>query len=130
MSTINLRQNTAEEGETTLGRPLTNAEIDTNFQNLNATKQEFKVVSVTTTPHTQDVLDTHHLYSGIAAAVDLLDPADHVGVTVHKNLLGSAVVLTPPTGTIDGAANYTLSALYDSVSIYSDGTNYFIQNGS
>lgn len=38
----------------------------------------------------------------------------------------NTVVISPPSGTIDGAASRTLSFQYDSVMITSDGTNFFL----
>ena len=38
----------------------------------------------------------------------------------------NTVVISPPSGTIDGAASKSLVAQYDSLTITSDGTNFFI----
>jgi hypothetical protein len=74
---------------------------------------------------------THYNYdsTGGAIIVNLLPVTTHHEVTTHKLSAGSnSVTLTAPSGTtIDGSQTKVLSSIYDSVSIYSDGTNYFIQ---
>ena len=111
----------------------------------------FSLVTVTTPTYTQIPEHTHHNYDDDAAFpgggsgsgnggadplyVDLLDPTLHVEVTVHKKIGSSAdVVLVPPSGvTIDGItgdgdiSGYHLTSKYESISIYSDGSGYFIQ---
>jgi hypothetical protein len=56
-------------------------------------------------------------------------PAPSAGTIFHVKKTDSSlntVVITPPSGTIDGAANKTLSYQYSSVSVVSDGTNFFL----
>lgn len=76
---------------------------------------------------------THFVYdddiagSGINAT--LLPVANHTGVKTHKKIGSTGTVtLNPPAGMlIDGAPIYVLNSQYQSVQIYTDGTNYFIQ---
>lgn len=56
-------------------------------------------------------------------------PAPTSGKIVHIKKTDSSlngVIISPPTGTIDGAASKTLAFQYDSLTIVSDGTNFFI----
>lgn len=77
------------------------------------------------------VADTTHLVntSGGAAAVTL--PAVTLDRFVRiKDSSGNAntnnIVITPASGTIDGAASHTIDSDYGSVVLVSDGTNWFI----
>ena len=86
--------------------------------------------TITTTPHTQVVDTTHNLYdddtAGTQIAVTLLAPTSHKGETTHMKIGTTAdVVLTPASGTINGAGSYTLTTQYQAVKVFSDGTNYF-----
>lgn len=47
-------------------------------------------------------------------------------ITVKRNSASYLVYVAPASGTIDGSASYTLSANYQSVTVISDGTNWFI----
>lgn len=65
--------------------------------------------------------------------VDLPDPvlsgSNHVNriITVKKADSGAGkVTITPPSGTIDGAATYTLYSQYDFVTLQADATNWNI----
>lgn len=66
--------------------------------------------------------------AGGARVVTLQAPGQHIGkrVSVRKTE-GSAntVTVTPPSGTIDGAATLVLSAAAPKCSVLSDGTNFF-----
>jgi len=65
--------------------------------------------------------------SGGAATITL--PAPVSGKIVHIKKIDSsvnAVTISPPSGTIDGAASESLLTQYDSLSIVSDGTNFFL----
>lgn len=82
--------------------------------------------------HDQVKTNTHTLYDATAGDIvmDLIDPAEHVGVTQHKRVDASTntVTLSSSTGIlIDGASEYTLDTQYEAVGVYTDGTNYFIQ---
>ena len=105
----------------------------------------FSVVTVTTAAYSQTTQHTNHLYddtlltpggggsggSGGEACmiVYLLPVAEHIGVTIHKKIGDSCdIELVPPVGsTIDGAASYLLTSQYEAISIFTDGTNYFVQ---
>ncbi len=73
--------------------------------------------------------------SGPCMVVDLLPPAQHVNVTQHKKIGDSCtVMLLPPSGvSLDGiesdglVSGYSLTSQYESISIFTDGTDYFIQ---
>ena len=127
----------------------THADVE-NVINSNATDAEnrltsleLNIITVTTTQHTQVIEHTHHNYDDDAAFsggggplyVNLLPVSQHSNVTVHKKIGSSAdVVLVPPSGvkidgiTGDGSTNgYHLTSKYESVSIYTDGNDYFIQ---
>jgi hypothetical protein len=109
----------------------------------------FSVLTVTTATYTQTTEHTNYLYDdtlltpggggsggsgsgsggGACMIVDLLPVAQHVGVTIHKKIGDSCdIELVAPVGsTIDGAASYLLTSQYESISIFTDGSNYFIQ---
>lgn len=73
--------------------------------------------------------------SSACIIVDLLPTNQHVGVTHHKKIGDSCdVLLLPPSGVaLDGKVSdgsisgYALSSQYESISIFTDGTDYFIQ---
>lgn len=104
---------------------------------------EFSLFDVTGSSYTQVTGYTHYNYNDDTAFgggggplyVDLLSVSQHSNVTVHKKIGSSAdVVLVPPSGvkidgiTGDGSTNgYHLTSKYESVSIYTDGNDYFIQ---
>ena len=105
----------------------------------------FSVVTVTAAAYTQTTQHTNHLYDdtllttppddgsggggGACMIVDLLPVAQHIGVTIHKKIGNSCEIeLVAPVGsTIDGAASYLLTSQYEAISIFTDGTNYFVQ---
>ena len=75
---------------------------------------------------------THVIYDATEGniTVQLLNTSSHVGVTQHKltSDTTNTVTLSAPTGaTIDGNTTYVLDTQYESIGIYTDGTNYFIQ---
>jgi hypothetical protein len=92
------------------------------------------VTTVTNNSYTQAVGNTHSIYndddvsvtSDITAA--LMPAAGHTGTSVHKKIGSSHnVVITPPVGaTIDGQSSFTLQFENESISIFSDGTNFYI----
>lgn len=53
----------------------------------------------------------------------------HEGTTIHKNISPNGkVVLTPPVGTmIDGETSFTLDKKFESIGVFSDGVEYFIE---
>ena len=91
------------------------------------------VETVTSNTYTQPSTTTHTIYNDNDVSVTqdivatLMSPADHTGTTVHKKVGNSHnVIITPPSGTIDGASSFTLQFENESVSIFSDGTNFYI----
>ena len=91
------------------------------------------VQTVTTTTYTQVVDTTHHLYDDDTAGADitvtLASPASVTKSVIHKKIGTSHnVILTPPTGvTIDGANTYTITQQNESITLFTDGSNYYIQ---
>ena len=89
--------------------------------------------SVTTTTYTQETGISHFLYddttAGGAISVDLLNPTGVNNVTQHKKIGNTADVTlnAPATYTIDGENSLTLTQQYESITLYSNGSNYFIQ---
>lgn len=66
--------------------------------------------------------------SGAAFDVTLPAPSQDTYVSVKKtdSSTNAVTVITPNSETIDGASSHALGSQYDSVTITSDGTNYFI----
>lgn len=91
------------------------------------------VQTVTTTTHTQVVDTTHHLYDDDTAGADIIvtlaSPASVTKSIIHKKIGTSYnVILTPPAGvTIDGANTYTITQQNESITLFTDGSNYYIQ---
>lgn len=89
--------------------------------------------SVTATTYTQETGISHFLYddttAGGAISVDLLNPTGVNNVTQHKKIGNTADVTlnAPATYTIDGENSFTLTQQYESITLYSNGSNYFIQ---
>lgn len=71
-----------------------------------------------------------HLVDTSAARSLTLPAAASLLVVTVKDSTGSAatnnITITPASGTIDGAASFTIDAAYMSVMIVSDGTNWFV----
>lgn len=94
----------------------------------------FNLTKITTPGnYTQSNNYTHFVYdddtAGSGINVTLLSVSNHDGVKTHKKIGSTGTVtLNPPAGVlIDGAPVYVLNSQYQSVQIYTDGTNYFIQ---
>ncbi len=91
------------------------------------------IQTVTTTTHTQVADTTHHLYdddtAGDDIVVTLVSPATIVKSVTHKKIGSNHnVILTPPTGvTIDGYSIYNITQQNESVTLFTDGINYYIQ---
>lgn len=65
--------------------------------------------------------------SGGAWALTLPAPSNGAMVTVKKtDATANAVTVTPPSGTIDGAANFPVVTQYQSATFVSDATNWFV----
>jgi hypothetical protein len=94
----------------------------------------FNLTKITTPGnYTQINSYTHFVYdddtAGSGINVQLLAIANHTGVKTHKKIgTTGTVTLNPPAGVlIDGAPVFVLNAQYQSVQLYTDGTNYLIQ---
>jgi hypothetical protein len=93
----------------------------------------FALTTISSSIYVQTPSFTHTLYNDTSATgtmtVYLLPPASHVGVTQHKKIGSTANVVLSATGgsLIDGYPIYTLVNQYESIGLYTDGTNYFIQ---
>jgi len=89
--------------------------------------------SVEATSYTQEPGISHFLYddttAGGAISVDLLNPTGVKNITQHKKIGNTADVTlnAPATYTIDGENSFTLTQQYESITLYSNGSNYFIQ---
>lgn len=83
--------------------------------------------------YTQSNIYSHFVYDDDAAGsginVTLLPVAGHTGVKVHKKLGSTGTItLNAPAGVlIDGVPVYVLNSQYQSVKLYTDGTNYLIE---
>ena len=85
--------------------------------------------SVTGTPTTLNAEDTMVLCnSGSAQTVNLASAATCAGRTITVKQLGAGNVTLDGNAseTIDGATTYALTAAFQSVSVYSDGSNWHV----
>jgi len=65
--------------------------------------------------------------SSVSYVITLQAPLSGQMVTIKKiDSSTNTVTITPPSGTIDGQASVVLSTQYQTITIASDGTNYFI----
>ena len=64
----------------------------------------------------------------VTSNVSVTLPAQINGKTIHikRNTSAGFVTVLPGSGTIDGAASYILSANYQTVSLITDGTNWYV----
>lgn len=89
--------------------------------------------TVETVSYTQESSVSHFLYddttAGGAINVTLLNPTGVKTVTQHKKIGNTADVTlnAPATYSIDGQNSFTLTEQYESITLYSNGSNYFIQ---
>lgn len=86
------------------------------------------VVSVSTSSTLSDS-NKVALVSAASGSVTVTLPSPKNGLTVNVKKVDSSgytVVVSPPSGTIDGAASKTISSQWDSLTITSDGTNWFL----
>jgi hypothetical protein len=73
--------------------------------------------------------DSVVLVNASVATVNITLPAPASGKVYNIKKTDSsanAVVISPPSGTIDGAASKSLAVQYDALTIVSDGANFFI----
>jgi hypothetical protein len=93
----------------------------------------FALTTISSSNYVQNASFTHTIYNDTPSTgsmtVYLLPPLYHVGVTQHKKIGSTAnVILSAPSGVlIDGYPTHTLTNQYESIGLYTDGTNYFIQ---
>jgi hypothetical protein len=68
------------------------------------------------------------VYVSNTSNITLPTPTSNAGkkVTIKKTDTGTTTTILPASGTIDGDANFEMPYQYDSITIESDGTNYFI----
>lgn len=104
-----------------------------SVSNNQGTTNVFSLTTISSNSYIQDSSYTHNLYNDTPSTgtitVYLLPPAYHIGVTQHKKIGStSSVILSAPNGAlIDGYPIYTLNNQYESIGLYTNGTNYFIQ---
>ena len=117
-------------GSTTAGSMDNVAIGATTASTIRVTGMTLGYASVATTPYTataaSNIIGVTH--AG-AAAVTL--PANTAGrVVTVKDEQGNAgtqnITVTPASGTIDGSANYVINTNYGSITVYCNGTNWFI----
>ena len=62
------------------------------------------------------------------ASITLTLPSQTSGrfLEIKRNTIAGFVTITPSTGMIDGGSNYVLTANYQSASLVSDGTNWWV----
>ncbi len=102
--------------------------IQTQLNNKIAITEVFSVLSssgtFTATANSTHLVDT----SGGSSAITL--PAVSISRYVHIKDKGNAeannITITPASGTIDGSASLVINSNYGSVTLVSDGTNWFI----
>jgi hypothetical protein len=81
------------------------------------------------TAGTLDDWDRVVFYNGGSPATLVLAPAANtVGAIVHLKQIGTGTLTVDANGAenIDGSANWSASAQYDGITVYSDGSNWYI----
>ena len=90
----------------------------------------FAIKTVTGSTYTQEPNFTHFHYTSAGnVTIDLIHPTGATYINRHKKLSNAGnVTLDPPEGvTIDGSETFVLNTQYESIALYTDGSNYFIQ---
>jgi hypothetical protein len=93
----------------------------------------FNLIRVTESEFIESNEYSHFLYDddlvGSSINVTLLPVASHTGVKFHKKIGDTgSVTLTPPAGvTIDGESYFSINTKNQTVGLFTDGINYFIQ---
>jgi len=93
----------------------------------------FNLIKVTESEFIESNEYSHFLYDddlvGSSINVTLLPVASHTGVKFHKKIGDTgSVTLTPPAGvTIDGESYFSINTKNQTVGLFTDGINYFIQ---
>jgi len=88
-----------------------------------------RAVNTYTSNTTISNLDSVVLVNATSAPVTITLPASVIGKYFDVKKMDSSantVTIAPTSGTIDGAANKTISIQYASITIIGDGTNFFI----
>jgi hypothetical protein len=98
-----------------------------------ASISSFCVQPVSDIIYTQPLSATHFIYNdddaGETITAVLLPPNQQKHITCHKKIGSTAQVIlsAQPGTTIDGSSYVTLTEQYQSIKIFSDGSNYFIE---
>jgi len=93
----------------------------------------FNLIKVTESEFIESNEYSHFLYDddlvGSSINVTLLPVGSHTGVKFHKKIGDTgSVTLTPPAGvTIDGESYFSINTKNQTVGLFTDGINYFIQ---
>lgn len=101
--------------------------------NSSSSGDSITVKSVNSATYTQESSYSHFTYddttAGEAMSITLLNPTGVTTVTQHKKIGNTADVTlnAPATYSIDGQNSFTLTEQYESITLYSNGSNYFIQ---
>ena len=121
------------------GRILVNGAVDNGVDTLQVNGSETantfipSGISTKTAAYSTTRNDRTILANAATAAftVTLVTPVGNQGLIQTVKKIDSSVnvvTITPVAGTIDGAASLTLTAQYGSITVQSDGTNYWILN--
>ena len=97
------------------------------------TGQKLVINNITTNPYTlpspslSRIEEAYFAQTG-SSAITLFTAVGYNGFVIQiKNLTSSAITITPTASqTIDGASSFSLNAQYESVTLISDGSNWFI----
>jgi hypothetical protein len=116
-------------GSTTAGTMNNVAIGATTASTIKVTGMTVGYASVATTPYTAS--DSTMIIGTRSGAAAITLPTNTAGrMLVVKDEQGNAgtsnITITPASGTIDGAASYVLSQNYGSITLYGNGTNWFI----
>jgi len=86
--------------------------------------------NVNTTPYVvaDGYTNVVFLVDTTAAPIVFNLPVEREGTKLHIKLVAGAnpIAVTPAVGTIDGAAVYNIVLLYEAITVYCDGVNWFI----
>lgn len=105
-------------------------ELHVNGDHILLADDYFNIKTLADTTYNQEYDFTHFHYTAESnITVNLLHPTGSKYITHHKKLSNAGnVTLTPPNGvTIDGSATKVINTQHNTISIYNDGSNFFIQ---
>jgi len=123
------KQLTANSGITTTSGDLTIAAVSGSNVVINSTfKTTGSLVYNVRTVSTTGSLTSTDFVVIATASITLTLPSQTSGrfLEIKRNTIAGFVTITPATGMIDGGSNYVLTANYQSVSLVSDGTNWWV----